>query len=65
MKVNKERFSRAFVLRELEIRINNIQARRSFTTQTGYKQVEGKGEEINRDYAKWDAYRSLISEFRE
>ncbi len=59
-----ERFSRTFVLHELEIRINNIQARRNFTTNTGCKQVEGKGEEINRDYAEWSAYRRLREEFQ-
>jgi hypothetical protein len=61
----RERFSRAYVLKELEIRINNIQVRRNFTTETGYRQVEGKDSATNRDYGAWRAYRDLVAEFKD
>lgn len=60
MNKNKVRFSKAAVIEELSKKIVRFEETYKFTTHTGYAQVKGKGEEINRAYGEYVALVHLI-----
>lgn len=49
----KRRFSKQMVIDQLNTQIDHFEGRYKFTHETGYAQVEGRGEEINRAYGLW------------
>lgn len=61
--MNRERFSRDFVLRGLMDRERRLRDSNKFTDRTGYAQVTGKGEEKNRAYGEWNMLCMLIEEY--
>lgn len=58
-----ERFSKASLRDVLKRRIVQIERQWRFDPDNGWAQVEGKGEDANRAYGEYDAYRSLIDTF--
>ncbi len=54
-----KRFSKQTLAEDLEQRMDAIQKKRNFDLHNGWVQVQGKGEEINRDYGALDALRTL------
>lgn len=57
-----ERFSKASVAKAILRRIEYCQERDGFTTEIGYAQVIGKGEEKNRAYGAWAELQDLLEE---
>jgi hypothetical protein len=58
------RFNRKLIAETIAARIEEIQEKRKvpFTPDTGWAQVDGKGETENRDYGAWDALNSLMDD---
>ena len=51
------RFSKAALLKDLDRMIEQRNERDKFTRETGYSQVVGMGEKLNREYGEWDILR--------
>jgi len=64
LKESKMAFSKQNLISDLETIAGNLQRRHNFTCETGYSQVDGKGESINRDYAEWDRVRIIIDSIK-
>lgn len=54
------RFCKEKVRKILEINIRTLENEHGFYSGNGWNQVNGKGEEINRAYGKWDFARILM-----
>ncbi len=64
-----QRFRKAVLLEILRGRVDALSKqaeelglRRRLDPGNGWSQVEGRGEELNRLYGKWDALRNLLEE---
>lgn len=54
------RLSKKVMIEILQQRMENLEKTYGFKPRTGYSQVEGKGESINRRYGEYNAYDNLI-----
>jgi len=54
-------FSKKSILEFLEFKLQGLIKVYGFDLNTGYAQVEGKGEELNREYGEYYFYKTLIS----
>ena len=57
------RFSKVKLAAYLLRRIDAIERTRNFDTMNGWQQVDGAGEEANRDYAEWHALLEVARDF--
>ena len=57
-----ERFSKKMMQNLLVKQIEYLEKKYRFTRQNGWNQVEGKGEEHNRAYGRWDTLRNLLDQ---
>ena len=54
--MSKPRFSKQALIDELDSLIEHYEKEDGFRRDTGWNQVRGKGEGVNRDYGMFDAY---------
>jgi len=58
-----ERFSKKQLAIEIWKSINYLENKYGFKSYNGWNQVNGKGEELNRQYGKYECLLSLTNEF--
>lgn len=56
------RFSRSALLRDLQQHEEMLRKANAFDPSNGYSQVEGRGEEANRNYGEWNMLRTIIEQ---